>query len=455
MNLENQTPFPTLAYAAADPNGEEHRIVVMKVSYKMLRTGQTQWDLALIQDGSVPLCFEDEYWGEMGQSSVRYESDLAPYKPKCDVIINGNAYTQNATPMQAIAVRFRLSQSEKQVAPVAPQAPQPLNPHMPLTESQKKQWQLEQKHYQQALKDQQQVKYNGQIEKTLSVLGESTFKPNVLTPGWKRTKLQTFTTLPMRWDYAFGGAHQLYEDPEATGRAVFEQICYSNPLGSGWVEKSYFDACEKVNQKRKRHQKITDYKHIAAPRIEYHLQRQPKPFFCKQAKLAAQNAQQMAALSQKYAYQPAGLGFTGRAWAPRLALAGTYDQKWIDEQHPYPPQDTDYGYWNGAPADQQIDFFYPNSRLELWNLTPIEFSNQGYVRIDFLGHRPYLKLHFASGELLPWPMLTETVLIDTDQMIISLTHKAWIRADTAPLTRVEACFSDQAEGELFHIEPTE
>lgn len=451
MNFENQTPFPALCYAAADSDRKEHRIVVMKVSYKIVRLDASTWGLELITDGSVPLCFEDEYWGDVGQSSVKYESDLAPYKPRCDIILNGSAYTPDYKPMQALAVRIRLSIPEQKKEIKKPIKPQPLNPNMPLTDTQKRLWEQEQRQYQYELKEQQQIKYTVQLEKTLSVLGESEFRPNAVLPGGKRTTSQVFTELPIRWEYAFGGSNILYRHANALGKPVFNQVCFTNPLGTGWIEKDYFDECEKVNSKRSRKEKIENYKHIPTPRIEYHLQRQPKPAINKHPKKADLTAQQMAKISANYAYKPAGLGFVGRAWAPRLALAGTYDEKWLEEQHPYPPQDTDYGYWNGAPADQQVDFFYPNSRLELWNLTKPEFSNKGYVCIDFLGHRPYITLHFKTGEMVPFPMITETVLIDTDNMIISLTHKAWIRSDTAPLARVETHFSNEAEGALFEM----
>lgn len=451
MNLENQTPFPALMYSSADPDREEHKIVVMKVSYKMLRLGEDTWRLELISDGSVPLCFADEYWGEVGLSSVRYESDLAPYKPRCDVIINGSAYTPDQRPMQAIAVRLRLSTPEQKELPEKPNEPQALNPLMPLTQQQKQDWYKELAIYEQKVKESQKVSYKVQLEKTLSILGESVFKENTLLPGWKRTKFTEFTELPLRWEYAFGGTHLIYANSDDKTERVYYQQCFSNPLGTGWIEKDYFKTCEKINRQRPRNEKIENFRIIPAPKIEYHLQRQPQPSFTKHPKKNDLNAQKMAKISTKYAYQPAGFGFVGRAWAPRLALAGTYDEKWLAEQHPYPPQDTDYAYWNAAPVDQQIDFFYPNARLELWNLTKPEFSNKGYVCLDFLGHRPYITLHFKTGEMLPFPMLTETVLIDTDNMIISLTHKSWIRSDTAPLARVEARFSDEAEGALFEI----
>jgi len=452
MNLENKTPFPALLYSAADAQQEEHDIVVMKVSYKIVRKAKEQWDLELITDGSIPLCLTDEYWGEVGQSSVKVESDLAPYKPKCDVILNGQAYTPNGKEMTALAVRLKLSRPEKKPKISPPQEPKALNPMMPLTESQKNQWQIELKHYEKALKQQEKkTSYDTLLEKTLSILGESEFKQNTLIPGWKRTSLKPFSELPIRWDYAFGGSHLLYKNADQTGVTLFNQMCYTNPLGCGWVEEGYFDACEKVNSYRQRDEKVENYKTFAAPRIEFHMQRQPKPAFVKHPKNITLDAKVMEKISEKYPYQPAGFGFIGRSWSPRIALAGTYDEKWVEEQHPYPPHDLDYGYWNGAPKDQQIDFFYPNSRLELWNLTPPEWSNQGYLKVDFLGHRPFIILFFQSGEVVPLPMITETVLIDTDNMIVSLTHKAWIRSDTAPIAKIETHFSDQAEGVLFEM----
>lgn len=453
MELINKTPFPTLMYSAADAHRDEHRIVVMKVSYKIIRKAQDEWGLELIQDGSIPLCLADEFWGEVGQSSVKIESDLAPYKPKCDVIVNGSAHSPNGKEMEAIAVRLKLSVPEKKEQLKEPQAPQALNPNMPLTQTQMQQWKKEQEHYQAALKAQKPPSYQVQLEKTLSVLGESVFKPNVMMPGWKRSSITVFKQQPIRWEYAFGGHHFLKLN-EQDSDAFYSNMCYSNPLGMGWVAQDYFEQCEKLNA-RKKQQVCSHYKTIHAPQIEYHLQRQPKPAIVKQAQIKTEvTAKDLAKLAQKYPYKPAGFGFVGRSWVPRIAYAGTYDQKWLDEQHPYPPLDMNYAYWNGAPEDQQIDFFYPRSRLELWNLTVPEYAKNGYLKVDFLGHRPFIVMHFQEGGAVPFPMITETLLIDTDAMTISLTHKAWIRSDTAPLAYVEAHFSDQAEGELFKFEHT-
>ena len=198
---------------------------------------------------------------------------------------------------------------------------------MPLTESQKAQWKKDLATYDQAVKHQQNhTKFIPLLEKTLSVLGESEFKQNALMPGWSRSSLQNFTSLPIRWDYAFGGHHNLNKSGDGTGITLFNEMCFTNPLGRGWVDEDYFDACEKVNSYRAKGEKIENFKTILAPRIEQHMQRQPKPAFVKHPKKVKLDAKMMDKISAKYPYQPAGFGFLGRPWSPRIALAGTYDE---------------------------------------------------------------------------------------------------------------------------------
>ena len=48
-----------------------------------------------------------------------------------------------------------------------------------------------------------------------------------------------------------------------------------------------------------------------------------------------------------------------RPGRPRMAtadkVAGTYDQKWLDEKFPFLPEDFDKRYFQSAPEDQQTD----------------------------------------------------------------------------------------------------
>lgn len=437
MTLENNTLFPALLYTVADAEKTEKYVVVMKVSYKIIRSSHNRWDLELIEDGSVPLCLADEYWGEVGQSSVKIESDLAPYKPKCDVVLNGSAYTKNNQAMSAIAVRIRLSTPKSDEPVNVPVSPKPLNPKMSLTESQQKQWAKQQKLYEDQLERQKEIEYVTQFEKTLSVLGDSHFEQNLLLPGWKRSKLSTFVECPIRWEYAFGGNHFL-KKKESDEIAVLNEACYTNPLGCGWLDTSYFDCCDKVNKFKSKNEKLTNFKTIQSPRIEHYLQRQKKPAFIDQAKkVKLETVRKMQEVASKYPFTPAGFGFVGRSWLPRISYAGTYDQKWLEEQHPYPAFDMDYQYWNGAPEDQQIEVFNPASKLELWNLTPPKFSDNGYICVNFKGHQPLAIISYESATPKKIPLMTETVLIDTDQMTISLTHKALIDIKSNSISSIQ------------------
>ena len=46
--------------------------------------------------------------------------------------------------------------------------------------------------------------------------------------------------------------------------------------------------------------------------------------------------------------RPAGFGFIGRSWRPRIDLAGTYDEAWQRTRAPLPPPDFDTHYHNAA-----------------------------------------------------------------------------------------------------------
>lgn len=68
--------------------------------------------------------------------------------------------------------------------------------------------------------------------------------------------------------------------------------------------------------------------------------------------------------------RPAGFGALGRGWQPRLPLAGTYDQAWMDAQWPLPPKDFDPRYNLAAPADQQLPHLNSGEQATLIGLTP-------------------------------------------------------------------------------------
>lgn len=69
-------------------------------------------------------------------------------------------------------------------------------------------------------------------------------------------------------------------------------------------------------------------------------------------------------------YRPMAFGPIGRAWDPRYKLAGTYDQKWLDNVCPFLPADFKNDYYQCAPQDQQIPAPKGGEEIVLVNLTP-------------------------------------------------------------------------------------
>nr|WP_233446082.1 DUF2169 domain-containing protein [Lelliottia nimipressuralis] len=93
MEFRNLTPFSVMEYAMDDKHNERHRVVAMKTGFRLVQDDNGQWQTQLMENPPMPLCIEDEFAGEMNCSPVLRESDLAPLKPACDVIVNGTAHT--------------------------------------------------------------------------------------------------------------------------------------------------------------------------------------------------------------------------------------------------------------------------------------------------------------------------------------------------------------------------
>lgn len=138
---------------------------------------------------------------------------------------------------------------------------------------------------------------------------------------------------------------------------------------------------------------------------------------------SALDARQMKEVVAGYTGTPAGLGAVGRAWTPRLQLAGTYDETWHKTRWPYHPVDHDFHYWNSAPTDQQIAWPAPGLEFELANLALPEHTRSGFFRARLPGHRALVALRFESGAIVPLEMKPDTILIDTEEMRVSVTWR--------------------------------
>ncbi|RIX48868.1 MAG: DUF2169 domain-containing protein [Rhodocyclales bacterium GT-UBC] len=458
----NQTDFDALQFDQIDPLGEPYHVFVVRIAYDIVSDAKGQAALQQSEEAAT-LVEEDEYFGGLNQSSVRCESDLAPYKPCCDVILNASAHAPRHQSTRRFEVGLRVSRPDRPAPLPAP--PQALNPFMPLTLAQQAAWQAEVA----ALK-QVTLPSRVLIDKRLMVTGARQFKKKALLTRclqgvlrwaslglirpspWKLSRPAKLVELPLRHEFAWGGqarinqrdnshwatdtkSAQVWQDnpkparrlpkalrltPEQLARhpenqaspalqPVAHQICETNPLGRGYAPAWYLRASQ--------------LKSLPAPQIEY-----------PQAPITA--AGFWRSVQGKTELTPAGFGCVGRAWQPRRRLIGVIEEKaiWEDDEYPQLPPDFDHGYWNAAPHDQQCPHLIGDEVFELLNLCPdrapgrIDDGGHHRLRFQLPGIRPYLMFADAQGNRGAKLMDLDTVIIDPETGRVELVWRCIVTA---------------------------
>lgn len=85
MDFLNHTPFPAMAFSGIDQHGQTFDVIVLR---QTLSFASSRLEYADVQS---PLCEIDTPFDTEPDSDFRQESDPAPFKPRCDVIVNATA----------------------------------------------------------------------------------------------------------------------------------------------------------------------------------------------------------------------------------------------------------------------------------------------------------------------------------------------------------------------------
>lgn len=180
MEFQNQTPFMPLVFESQDVEDRRHHVIVLKGAYEIVHGQRLK-----LAPKPKPLTMADEYYGDPTKTSLKRESDLAPFKPRADIHF---------------------------VDPVARAPGGKASPR----------WQVK-----------VQV---GPVQKTLQVTGPRQWERKSFA-GWKLTEPTPVTEVPLRYENAFGGFWQHKDE-----NGVWEE----NPLGKGFVNPKYLDAKQPV-----------------------------------------------------------------------------------------------------------------------------------------------------------------------------------------------------------------
>jgi hypothetical protein len=269
MEFINATRMVAGYNMGLEPNGRELLVVVIKGTFVLPRTGEQ----VRLADEQLPLIMAETFTGEPGHSSPSCEIDFAPRKHACDVLLSGSAHAPagHQVTRQRVSVRV------------------------------------------------------GPMEKRFDVVGNRAWKAGLT--GITASEPEPFTSIPISYDVAFGGADR--HSPDERDHDVF----LPNPAGRGWhkhLKNAWVDGTPLPNTEE-----------VGRP-VSF----------------------------PSDAYKPMSFGPLARGWPSRARFGGTYDDKWVADVFPFLPADFDERYYQAAPEDQQLPI--PKGPLDvvLSGLTP-------------------------------------------------------------------------------------
>jgi hypothetical protein len=317
MELINSTRMVAGYTLATDPSGRELLVVAVKGTFRIPIEQGARLEL---HEEQLPLVMSDVFFGAPGLSAPKYEIDFAPRKQRCDVLLNGQAHAPGGKPTDRVTVGLKI----------------------------------------------------GSWSKSFAVVGDRVW---VASEGPRSTAPAPFVTMPISYDYAFGGVDQRHEDPGQ------HDAFMPNPSGRGY------------------------HKHL----VDEWLEGSPLP-----------NTEELAVEVQQPdgAYRPMSFGVLGRHWEPRYRYAGTYDQNWLDNVAPFLPSDFEERYFQAAPLDQQLPLPVGEQKISLLNLTAD-------------GRRDFTLPHFEApiyvfpkkGEREELTALADTIIVEPDLERVTMTWR--------------------------------
>lgn len=119
----------------------------------------------------------------------------------------------------------------------------------------------------------------------------------------------------------------------------------------------------------------------------------------------------------------AGLGAIPGHWPMRQQYAGTYDDAWLNDRHPLPPEDFDSRFWQIAPdAQQATGRLKGGETVTLVNVTRSEFVPGGKLAFRLPKVTIVCETFFYDGTRVHTRPVLHTVVLEPDAPRVSVVH---------------------------------
>jgi hypothetical protein len=115
MQIKNARPFPVATTFGAQPQGQCFLTVVVKGTFRLESSDQPARPL----EQQAPILHADEpYDPDQPAGLLRFEQELAPFKPRADIVLVGNAYPLAGRSMSACDVVIQVGRTRKVIRAV-------------------------------------------------------------------------------------------------------------------------------------------------------------------------------------------------------------------------------------------------------------------------------------------------------------------------------------------------
>jgi hypothetical protein len=352
-------PCPAVCFQQKNARAEQRSVAILRTTFDIADDGSLS-----LRSPQPRINFREIAFGDMSSTPPKRESDLAPEKPKVDLIVNGTAHAPGG-----------LARSRFEVAVgVYPKS------------------------------DSRSVR-SALHERRLSISGPRVWRhsPN-RSDGleWSLGEPAPAVSVPVRFDKAYGGTVTL----EHEGRSrVFAHR--DNPVGVGYLPSSA--EVEQAFGLRPRE---------AAALLARHAQTigtMPAP----------QITQPGTELVSPDRPAPlAGWGIVAKHWRLRHRHAGTMDAAWEAERYPLLPRDFDPLYWCGAHPEMQLDQVPPESLLKIDGMVPAEGRANQTMWLALPAIQPQARVfdgEKSDAEMVPLKL--DTISVDMDDRELTLLYR--------------------------------
>lgn len=181
MDLVNRSGLPAQVFTSIDKTGREHLVLVAKATYRFAEGRAPE-----LVAPHRPVLPNDVFTGAPGLSAPLYESDLAPRKTRCDLLVDATAYAPSGAEVTELTVGVKV----------------------------------------------------GSLTKQLLVVGDRVWRRGAL--GVSATQPKPFSSMPVHYGRAFGGSPPRRQ--RAKDGRLEEETYWPNPVGTGYAPSSTGDA---------------------------------------------------------------------------------------------------------------------------------------------------------------------------------------------------------------------